>query len=63
MSVNSSDLLSMYVLIPSFSIQQKIVNIINNIDNKIFNEQKLLNLYKLQKVYLLKHVHLNEHVF
>lgn len=49
MSVNSSDLLSMYVLIPSFSIQQKIVNIINNIDNKIFNEQKLLNLYKLQK--------------
>ena len=32
MSVNSSDLLSMYVLIPSFSIQQKIVNIINNID-------------------------------
>lgn len=54
MSVNSSDLLSMYVLIPSFSIQQKIVNIINNIDNKIFNEQKLLNLYKLQKVYLLK---------
>ena len=26
MSVNSSDLLSMYVLIPSFSIQQKIVN-------------------------------------
>lgn len=56
MSVNSSDLLSMYVLIPSFSIQQKIVNIINNIDNKIFNEQKLLNLYKLQKVYLLKNM-------
>ena len=56
MSVNSSDLLSMYVLIPSFSIQQKIVNIINNIDSKIFNEQKLLNLYKLQKVYLLKNM-------
>ena len=56
MSVNSSDLLSMYVLIPSFSIQQKIVNIINNIDNKIFNEQKLLNLYKLQKVYSLKNM-------
>lgn len=56
MSVNSSDLLSMYVLIPSFSIQQKVVNIINNIDNKIFNEQKLLNLYKLQKVYLLKNM-------
>ena len=59
MSVNSSDLLSMYVLIPSFSIQQKIVNIINNIDNKIFNEQKLLNLYKLQKVYLLSKRQIN----
>ena len=51
MSVNSSDLLSMYVLIPTLFIQQKIVNIIDIIDNKISNEQKLLNLYKTQKDY------------
>ena len=56
MSVNSSDLLSMYVLIPTLFIQQKIVNIIDIIDNKIFNEQKLLNLYKTQKDYLLKNM-------
>lgn len=54
MSVNSSDLLSMYVLIPTLFIQRKIVNIIDIIDNKISNEQKLLNLYKTQKDYLLK---------
>ena len=56
MAVNSSDLLSMHVLIPSFSMQQKIVNIINDIDNKISNEKKLLNLYKTQKSYLLKNM-------
>ena len=56
MSVNSSDLLSMYVLIPTLFIQQKIVNIIDIIDNKISNEQKLLNLYKTQKDYLLKNM-------
>ena len=56
MSVNSSDLLSMYVLIPTLFIQQKIVNIIDVIDNKISNEQKLLNLYKTQKDYLLKNM-------
>ena len=56
MSVNSSDLLSMYVLIPTLFIQQKIVNIIDSIDNKISNEQKLLNLYKTQKDYLLKNM-------
>ena len=38
MAVNSSDLLSMYVSIPSLNTQQTIVNIINNIDNKISNE-------------------------
>ena len=56
MSVNSSDLLSMYVLIPTLFIQKKIVNIIDIIDNKISNEQKLLNLYKTQKDYLLKNM-------
>ena len=56
MSVNSSDLLSMYVLIPTLFIQKKIVNIIDIIDNKISNEQKLLNLYKTQKEYLLKNM-------
>lgn len=56
MAVNSSDLLSMDVFIPSLAVQQKIVNIIDNIDNNIFNEQELLNLYKLQKDYLLKNM-------
>lgn len=35
MAVNSSDLLSMNVFIPSLSIQQKIVDIVDIIDNKI----------------------------
>ena len=39
MAVNSSDLLSMNVLIPSLSIQQKIVDIVDTIDNKITNEK------------------------
>lgn len=54
MAVNSSDLLSMNVFIPSLSIQQKIVDIVDIIDNKITNEKELLNLYKMQKDYLLK---------
>ena len=56
MAVNSSDLLSMYVSIPSLNTQQTIVNIINNIDNKISNEKELLKLYRAQKVYLLKNM-------
>lgn len=56
MAVNSSDLLSMNVLIPSLSIQQKIVDIVDTIDNKITNEKELLNLYKTQKDYLLKNM-------
>ena len=56
MAVNSSDLLSMNVLIPSLSIQQKIVDIVDIIDNKITNEKELLNLYKTQKDYLLKNM-------
>ena len=44
MAVNSSDLLSMNVFIPSLSIQQKIVDIVDIIDNKITNEKELLNL-------------------
>ena len=53
---DSSDLLSMYVSIPSLNNQQTIVNIINNIDNKISNEKELLKLYRAQKVYLLKNM-------
>lgn len=56
MAVNSSDLLSMNVFIPSLSIQQKIVDIVDIIDNKITNEKELLNLYKMQKDYLLKNM-------
>ena len=56
MAVNSSDLLSMNVLIPSLSIQQKIVDLVDTIDNKITNEKELLNLYKTQKDYLLKNM-------
>ena len=56
MAVNSSDLLSMNVFIPSLSIQQKIVDIVDIIDNKINNEKELLNLYKMQKDYLLKNM-------
>ena len=56
MAVNSSDLLSMYVSIPSLNTQQTIVNIINNIDNKISNEKELIKLYRAQKVYLLKNM-------
>lgn len=56
MAVNSSDLLSMYVSIPSLNTQQTIVNIINNIDNKISNEKELLKLYRAQKFYLLKNM-------
>ena len=56
MAVNSSDLLSMNVFIPSLSIQQKIVDIVDTIDNKINNEKELLNLYKMQKDYLLKNM-------
>ena len=56
MAVNSSDLLSMNVLIPSLSIQQKIEDIVDTIDNKITNEKELLNLYKAQKDYLLKNM-------
>lgn len=56
MAVNSSDLLSMYVSTPSLNTQQTIVNIINNIDNKISNEKELLKLYRAQKVYLLKNM-------
>ena len=56
MAVNSSDLLSMNVLIPSLSIQQKIVDIVDTIDNKITKEKELLNLYKTQKDYLLKNM-------
>ena len=56
MAVNSADLLSMYVSIPSLNTQQTIVNIINNIDNKISNEKELLKLYRAQKVYLLKNM-------
>lgn len=43
MAVNSSDLLSMNVFIPSLSIQQKIVDIVDIIDNKITNEKEWLN--------------------
>lgn len=56
MAVNSSDLLSMNILIPSLTIQKRIADIINTIDIKISNEQKLLNLYKAQKGYLLKNM-------
>ena len=56
MAVNSSDLLSMNVFIPSLSIQQIIVDIVDIIDNKITNEKELLNLYKMQKDYLLKNM-------
>ena len=56
MAVNSSDLLSMNVLIPSLSIQQKIEDIVDTIDNKITNEKELLNLFKAQKDYLLKNM-------
>ena len=41
MAVNSSDLLSMNILIPSLTIQKRIADIINTIDIKISNEQKL----------------------
>ena len=56
MAVNVNDLLSLSVSIPSSIIQQKFINIINSIDNKITNEKELLKLFQNQKNYLLKNM-------
>ena len=56
MAVNVNDLLSLSVPIPSSSIQQKFINIINSIDSKITNEKELLKLFQNQKNYLLKNM-------
>lgn len=56
MSVNSSDLLSIHVLVPSLIEQKKFIKIVETFIARIVNEKELLNLYENQKKYLLKNM-------
>ena len=56
MSVNSDDFLKGLIKVPNIDEQNKITQIINNINLKLQNEKELLELYKKQKAYLLKNM-------
>ena len=56
MAVNSEDFLKGFIKIPSIEEQNKITQIINNINLKLQKEKDILELYKKQKAYLLKNM-------
>lgn len=56
MSVNSNDLLSMHVSVPSINEQNIFVRVVEVFNDKIRIEKKLLELYQKQKLYLLKNM-------